>query len=737
MLSRNMRTTAVDLPGVGSRDVPLISYRPLQPDTDQLTAGSAKTSDSIQSDATQVEPSPMKTTWYCPLDLSTVSEEEEDGIIYTVVVKQLPGSPSWPLSPRSRSRCVKAGTEEKLVLHLLHAVALGDTAFVTVFLSTYRSFSTTERVLCILTDRLEHPPGESKRTQTRQVFNKAVCSVFNTWLNEYPEDFHSLGDPACLLRLAPLLPSDPTGMELKARVLRVAEELSERALLANPPRDRGFSVSSITGDRTHFDATVILGFPADVIAEQLTKIETELFLQLVPYHCLGSLWSQRDKKGREGQCWSVRETVRQFNRLANAVSASCLWCTDLRSQQRARLLERWIGVAEACCARKNFSSLYAIVSALQSNPLHRLRRTWQETDREAVRRYEELSSIFSERDNYSQSRELLKEETSSKFTNIDSKSSAQGTVPYLGIFLTDLTMLDTAVKDKLENGYINFDKRRREFEVLAQIRQLQSSCRNCSFTCDEAFLHWYHSVPTLSEEEGYRLSNQIEAPCEPSPARNINPTVIVTQCPNMNSSLSNPAFEPEGIFDFPSPVNQLLSKLARHMKSPSVSCLDVDSSPPVPVDPAPSSLTPSTPVKSHRRSVSCGNNPTSSNQGSGPDMRIIRIRMDLHDGNLYRSILVTSNDKTPSVIRSALEKHNQDTIEASKYELIQLLPEGKELTIPATGNVFYAMTSSSVDFLLRKRKGSPPSGSPSLSVEPSATFPRAKTKAHRLVRTLF
>lgn len=29
--------------------------------------------------------------------------------------------------------------------------------------------------------------------------------------------------------------------------------------------------------------------------------------------------------------------------------------------------------------------------------------------REAVKRYEELSSIFSERDNYSQSRELLKE----------------------------------------------------------------------------------------------------------------------------------------------------------------------------------------------------------------------------------------------------------------------------------------------------------------------------------------
>lgn len=72
----------------------------------------------------------------------------------------------------------------------------------------------------------------------------------------------------------------------------------------------------------------------------------ELFVRLVPYHCLGSLWSQRDKKGREGVCWSVRATIRQFNKLANAVLASCLWPTKLRSQQRARLLEKWISVAE-------------------------------------------------------------------------------------------------------------------------------------------------------------------------------------------------------------------------------------------------------------------------------------------------------------------------------------------------------------------------------------------------------
>ncbi|XP_040899867.1 ral guanine nucleotide dissociation stimulator-like 2 isoform X2 [Toxotes jaculatrix] len=736
MLPRNLRTGGYDLPGVESSDVPLIGYRPLSPDSGTPSHQSGRESGSDDLETSQAEPSPMKTTWYCPLDLSTVVEEEEDGVIYTVVVKQQHGGPTSHVSTVSRSQCVKAGTEEKLALHLLHSFSMGDSSFITIFLSTYRSFTSTQRVLDILTDRLENPPGDSERSQTRQSFNKAVCTVFSTWLTEYPEDFKSLGEPSRLLRLAPLLPQDSSSAaDLRARLLRIAEELSEKALLPDAHKDQS-SFTSPPPDASKFEPTSILGFPAALIAEQLTKIETELFVRLVPYHCLGSLWSQRDKKGREGMCWSVRATVRQFNKLANAVLASCLCPTKLRTQQRVRLLEKWISVAEECRARKNFSSLYAIVSALQSNPIHRLRRTWQDADREAMRRYEELSEIFSEKDNYSQCRELLKEEGTSKFANIDNKlnnrhlnkSNAQGTVPYLGIFLTDLTMLDTAVKDRLDNGYINFDKRRREFEVLAQIRLLQSSCKNCVFSTDESFIQWYHSVPTLTEEESYRLSNEIEAPSEPSP-RGLTPTVIITQCPDLSTSRTSLAGDSDSLFDFPSPVNNLLSKLTKHMRSPSVSCLDVDTSPPT-NDSTPAALTPSTPTKSHRRSASCGNNPPNNIQGSGPDMRIIRIRMGLQDGNLYRSILVTSNDKTPTVISSALEKHNQDPKQASKYELIQLLPEGK-------GNVFYAMTSSSVDFLLRRKGGNTPLGLQPISTETSATFPRIKAKGRRLVRTLF
>lgn len=102
-------------------------------------------------------------------------------MIYTVVVKQHRGGPNSPMVSRvgrteqkrphlgcsvkflpifpqsgvTRSQCVKAGTEEKLVLHLLHSFAMGDSSFISIFLSTYRSFTSTKTVLDILTDRWE------------------------------------------------------------------------------------------------------------------------------------------------------------------------------------------------------------------------------------------------------------------------------------------------------------------------------------------------------------------------------------------------------------------------------------------------------------------------------------------------------------------------------------------------------------------------------------------------------
>lgn len=71
----------------------------------------------------------------------------------------------------------------------------------------------------------------------------------------------------------------------------------------------------------------------------------ELFKKVVPYHCLGCIWSQRDKKGKEHLAPTIRATVLQFNSVANCVIATCLGDRSLKPQQRAKVVERWIEVA--------------------------------------------------------------------------------------------------------------------------------------------------------------------------------------------------------------------------------------------------------------------------------------------------------------------------------------------------------------------------------------------------------
>lgn len=74
----------------------------------------------------------------------------------------------------------------------------------------------------------------------------------------------------------------------------------------------------------------------------------ELFKKVVPYHCLGSIWSQRDKKGKEHLAPTVRATVTQFNSVANCVITTCLGDRTVTARDRARVVEHWIEVARVC-----------------------------------------------------------------------------------------------------------------------------------------------------------------------------------------------------------------------------------------------------------------------------------------------------------------------------------------------------------------------------------------------------
>ncbi|TDH13207.1 hypothetical protein EPR50_G00055120 [Perca flavescens] len=799
-----------------------------------------------------------------------IGEEAEDDAIFTITLRkvQLHQSASkgqrWlgvetdsalSLYETCKVRTIKAGTLERLVEYMVSAFRGKDSTYVTIFLCTYRSFASTKQVLDLLLHRyakLQNVPAATAHRVSQDdstELRNTVSSILGAWLDQYSEDFWSPPNYDCLHQLMSYLHRHFPGSDLERRARNLLAHFHRRqqcepdpdGMKAGQERDNNragtpekggehigcpFATQEESGFEDELPAFSFLSFDPIMVAEQFTLMDADLFKKVVPYHCLGGIWSQRDKKGKEHLAPTIRATVAQFNSVTNCVITTCLSNPALKPNQRARLLERWIDVARECRILKNFSSLRAILSALQCNAIHRLKRTWEEVSRESFRTFRELSEIFSDDNNYSLSRELLVKEGTSKFATLEINPKRaqrrhqqqrdlgvmQGTIPYLGTFLTDLVMMDTAMKDYTEGGLINFEKRRKEFEVIAQIKLLQLASNNYSFTQDSHFREWFAGVEKLSEAESYNLSCEIEplsesasntlrakknggimkrwsdrqlteAGCSGGPGSHSKSfdhshcrpyqggggdsgdALSVTSVSSSGSDLEdvNASFlsdSPEGHerkTSTPS-VKLTVSALGREASAAdttstfwectSLSSLDASGtgsssgSASGSSSASSSSVSSSTPLsasRSHKRSVSAVSNystlslPLYNQQVD--DCCIIRVSLDVENGNMYKSILVTSQDKTPVVIRKAMIKHNLEREKTEEYELMQKISEDKELRIPDNANVFYAMNSTAnYDFVLKKRGLARPMRAKNVA---SSTLPRMKQKGLKIAKGIF
>ncbi|XP_013049386.3 ral guanine nucleotide dissociation stimulator isoform X2 [Anser cygnoides] len=746
-----------------------------------------------------------------------IGEELEDGVIYSISLRKVQlhhtankgqrwlgfeNESALNLYETCKVRTIKAGTLEKLVEYLVSAFKGNDSTYVTIFLCTYRAFATTKQVLDLLLNRYGKLHVQANGDHTRHVVDErmelknTISSILGAWLDQYSEDFRKPPDFACLKQLISYVRHNIPGSDLerRARILLAQFQQQEQSETEAEAVDHGGCTFQLVEENGVGDGkSDFLSFSPEMVAEQFTLMDAELFKKVVPYHCLGCIWSQRDKKGKEHLAPTIRATVSQFNSVANCVIATCLGDRSLKPQQRAKVVERWIEVARECRILKNFSSLRAILSALQCNAVHRLKKTWDEVLRESFRTFHELSEIFSDENNHSLSRELLIKEGTSKFATLEINPKRaqkrqqqqremgvmQGTIPYLGTFLTDLVMLDTAMKDFLDGGLINFEKRRKEFEVIAQIKLLQSACNNYSFTQEDHFVDWFHSLERLSEAESYGLSCEIEPlsesasntlkakkntgiikrwsdrqppstePCASGSSHSksfdqlkcgqylcsgdATDSVSVTSAGSSSSDVEeiNISFIPE------SPDCQE----KKFWESTSLSSLDTSGIGSGSSSASSSSVssTPVTASRTHKRSVS-GISSYSSlslplyNQ-QVDDCCIIRVSLAVDNGNMYKSILVTSQDKTPVVIRKAMAKHNLDGDRPEDYELVQIISEERELKIPDNANVFYAMNSAAnYDFVLKKRGFSK---GVKIKHGSSSTLPRMKQKGLKIAKGIF
>ena len=97
--------------------------------------------------------------------------------------------------------------------------------------------------------------------------------------------------------------------------------------------------------------------------------------------------------------------------------------------------------------------------------------------------------------------------------NLKEKSNHEScSVPYLGLILTDLTYVDTAhpdyiTDDSREVQLINFEKRRKEFELLTTISLLQMGCESLEREkASHKFQEFIALVQPLTDSQGYEVS---------------------------------------------------------------------------------------------------------------------------------------------------------------------------------------------------------------------------------------
>ncbi|KAM6432667.1 ral guanine nucleotide dissociation stimulator-like 1 [Rhynochetos jubatus] len=134
-------------------------------------------------------------------------------------------------------------------------------------------------------------------------------------------------------------------------------------------------------------------FREDFVAEQLTYTHAKLFKKVVPCHCLGSVWSQRDKNKYTHLAPTVRGTITQFNAVTKCVISTILESRELKRHQRAKLSEKWICIAHECRILKNFSSSKAIILALQSYSIYRLKKTWECVSKRVTQSQKEIGLV--------------------------------------------------------------------------------------------------------------------------------------------------------------------------------------------------------------------------------------------------------------------------------------------------------------------------------------------------------
>ncbi|KAG1777155.1 ras GEF [Suillus placidus] len=338
-----------------------------------------------------------------------------------------------------------AGLVERLTAH-----EYADPKFSKAFLMTYKTFTTLDELFRLLVERfwIQPPEGLNSpelvewRKLKQQIIRIRVINTIKSMVQD--DDVLERDDAYILDRMMEFVSRD------EVITLPAAKQLMVIIKRASPKRME------------------LLDIDALELARQLTITESQLYQKIRPSECL-----LRSKESKTDHHDNIANFIRRSNRVsflpahANWVAYAIL-CKD-EPRRRASIMKHFI---TRCRHIQNFSTMLAIVSGLNSSPIRRLKRSWEQVSTRYMSQLETCETTINSYKTFNVYRSAL-------------AKVSPPCVPFVGVFLTALTHIQDGSKDSLPNNLVNFRKRQKTSEVIQDLQRWQTQPHN------------FHPLPTV------------------------------------------------------------------------------------------------------------------------------------------------------------------------------------------------------------------------------------------------
>ncbi|XP_066548589.1 ras-specific guanine nucleotide-releasing factor RalGPS2 isoform X2 [Amia ocellicauda] len=242
----------------------------------------------------------------------------------------------------------------------------------------------------------------------------------------------------------------------QSNVASRAATASEKSSSSESLSDKGSCELKKSFDAVVFD---VLKVTPEEFAGQITLMDAPVFKSIQPEELSSCGWNKKEK---HSSAPNAVEFTRRFNQVSFWVVREILHAQTLKI--RAEVLSHYIKTGKKLAELNNLHALMAVVSGLQSAPIFRLTKTWALLSRKDKLTFEKLEFMMSKEDNYKRLRDYI------------SSLSMTPCIPYLGMYLSDLTYIDSAYPS---TGSIMDNEPRSNLmnNILRIISDLQRSCQ--------------------------------------------------------------------------------------------------------------------------------------------------------------------------------------------------------------------------------------------------------------------